>query len=289
VSGDRRAGLRGNANPSNLIRIMPAEGAEMRATRSSPLISDLPNIAADVVLRVRKKSPRVHCLTNTVAQNFTANVLLAAGAVPSMTVAPEEIAEFVARADALLINLGTFDRERRESAEIATEEAVEERRPWVLDPVFVDRSQVRCSFAAELMARMPRLVRLNAAEFSALANAEAGGDDLNRFALDRLCTVALTGATDTVTDGARVVAIENGDPLMSRVTAIGCAGTALTAACLAVEADPWLATAAGLLAFAVAGECAAMRAQGPGSFAVELLDALANLDAESLRARARLW
>jgi hydroxyethylthiazole kinase len=62
----------------------------------------------------------------------------------------------------------------------------------------------------------------------------------------------------------------------------------LVAACLAVEADPWLATVAGLLVFALAGECAAVRACGPGSFAVELLDALANLDRETLRVRARL-
>src|ERR1700732_477405 len=94
VSGNRSARLRGNANPSIMIRIMPAEGAEMRASRSSPLISDLPDIAADVVARVREKSPRVHCLTNTVAQNFTANVLLAAGAGASMTGAPGGVAGF---------------------------------------------------------------------------------------------------------------------------------------------------------------------------------------------------
>src|ERR1700737_5342975 len=135
-------------------------------------------LAIDAVLRVRERRPRIHCITNAVAQNFTANVLLAAGAVPSMTVAPDEIADFVARADALLINLGTFDRERREAAEIAAEEAIEEQRPWVLDPVFVDRSQVRCTFAAKLMARMPRLVRLNGAEFTALGNAEGGEDAL---------------------------------------------------------------------------------------------------------------
>src|SRR5437660_6182299 len=117
---------------------------------SKPKPSELADIAADILARLRAKNPRVHCITNAVAQNFTANVLLAAGAVPSMTVAPDEIADFVARADALLINLGTFDRERREAAEIAAEEAIEEQRPWVLDPVFVDRSQVRCTFAAKL-------------------------------------------------------------------------------------------------------------------------------------------
>ena len=61
------------------------------------------------------RSPRVHCITNAVAQNFTANVLLAAGAVPSMTLSVEEIGPFVAGANALLVNLGTFDHERREA------------------------------------------------------------------------------------------------------------------------------------------------------------------------------
>jgi hydroxyethylthiazole kinase len=65
------------------------------------------DIAADVLARIKGRAPRVHCITNSVAQAYTANVLLAAGAVPSMTIAPEEIAAFVAGADALLVNLGT--------------------------------------------------------------------------------------------------------------------------------------------------------------------------------------
>src|SRR6266852_8076817 len=140
----------------------------MRALTANPLISSLPDIASDILLRVRNKSPRVHCMTNAVAQNFTANILLAAGAVPSMTVAPEEIAEFVARADALLVNLGTLDRERREAAAIAVEAAA--GRPWLLDPVFVDRSASRTAFARALAAKGPRVVRLNGAEFSVLAD-----------------------------------------------------------------------------------------------------------------------
>jgi len=256
----------------------------MHAPQSIP--ADLPDVAAAILARLAARSPRVHCITNAVAQNFTANVLLAVGAVPSMTVAPEEIAEFVARADALLVNLGTLDRERREAAAIAVEAAA--GRPWLLDPVFVDRSASRTAFARALAAKGPRVVRLNGAEFAALADAAPTDDALKRYALDRRCVVALTGATDTVTEGARLAKIRNGDPLMGRVTAMGCAGAAVVAACLAVEGDPWLATAAGLLAFAVAGECAVARARGPGSFAVEIVDALAALDLATLRARARV-
>ena len=62
---------------------------------------DMPQMAAALIERLRARSPRVHCITNAVAQNFTANVLLAAGCVPSMTLVAEEIGAFVAGADAL--------------------------------------------------------------------------------------------------------------------------------------------------------------------------------------------
>jgi hydroxyethylthiazole kinase len=100
--------------------------------------------------------------------------------------------------------------------------------------------------------------------------------------------IGLTGETDVVTDGARVAAIRNGHPLMSRVTAMGCVASALVAACLAVEGDAWLATTAALLALGVAGEGAAAHAHGPGSFAIEILDALDALDRDGLLARAKV-
>src|SRR5450631_1704087 len=116
---------------------MPAEGDEMHSPGALSH-DDLPQIAAAVLDRLRARSPRVHCITNAVAQNFTANVLLAAGCVPSMTLSPDEIAPFVAGSHALLVNLGTLDRERREAIEIAVETASQDNVPWVLDPVFVE-------------------------------------------------------------------------------------------------------------------------------------------------------
>ena len=65
---------------------------------------DLLNAAVEAMARLRADGARVHCLTNSVAQAFTANLLLAAGATPSMTMAREEIRDFASRADAVLIN-----------------------------------------------------------------------------------------------------------------------------------------------------------------------------------------
>jgi len=109
--------------------------------------SDLAQAACVALDRLRARSPRVHCITNNVAQNFTANILLSLGCVPSMTLSPEEIAGFVAGSDALLVNLGTFDAERRQAVELAIGAATGKKIPWVLDPVFVDRSAPRADFA----------------------------------------------------------------------------------------------------------------------------------------------
>jgi hydroxyethylthiazole kinase len=251
-------------------------------------IVDIAAACADVIERVRAHSPRVHCITNAVAQNFTANVLLAAGARPSMTISPEEVGSFVASADALLVNLGTFDAARRQAADTATDVAAEEGLPWVLDPVLIDRSQPRAAYAADLVSRGPRAVRLNRPEFTTLASAAPEGEALRRYAGDARTVIGLTGETDVVTDGARVASIRNGHPFMARVTAMGCVASALVAACLAVEGDAWLATTAALLALGVAGEGAAAHACGPGSFAVEILDALDRLDRDGLLARAKV-
>jgi hydroxyethylthiazole kinase len=248
---------------------------------------ELADIAADVLARIRERAPRVHCITNSVAQQYTANMLLAAGAVPSMTISADEIGAFVAGADALLVNLGTFDRERKSAIEVAVKTAAEKELPWLLDPVFVDRSPGRAQFGRALLDDRPSVVRLNHAEFAALSGKKAESDVAARFAEVNATIVALTGDVDIVSDGRRRIAIANGDPLMGAVTAMGCAGAAFVCAALAVEADAWLATPAALAAFGVAGEVAAQAAQGPGSFAVAMIDALHQLDRVTLRARVK--
>ncbi len=251
-------------------------------------LSELPAITADVIERIRAKRPRVHCITNAVAQNFTANMLLAAGAVPSMTIAQKEVRAFAVRADAVLVNLGTFDPERQKASLAAIAVANKRGVPWVLDPVFIDRSPPRAAFAKALLAKKPRAIRLNAAEFGALSGGKTDDAALVKFAKARKTVVGLTGQHDFVRDGERLATIANGDPLMARVTAMGCVASALVGAALAVEPDAWKATAAALIAIGVAGEMAAARARGPGSFAMEILDAVHALDRDTLIARARV-
>jgi len=248
---------------------------------------ELAGQATALLLRLRAKSPRVHCITNSVAQNFTANALLALGAVPSMTLSGEEIGAFVARSDALLVNLGTFDRERREATSIAVDAASQNGLPWVLDPVFIDRAEQRAVYARDLILLEPKAIRLNAAEFTALSGAAPSRETVEACAGARRLVVGLSGATDLISDGERTAALTNGHPLMARVTAMGCAGSAIVAACLTVEPDALVATASAMLIVGIAGEMAAEKSPGPGSFAAAILDALYTIDGKTIAERAR--
>jgi hydroxyethylthiazole kinase len=240
--------------------------------------------SAALLDQIRARRPRIHCVTNGVAQAFTANALLAVGALPSMTTSPEEIGAFVAGADALLVNLGTLDDDRRRAIRIAIDAAAAKALPWVLDPVFIDRSPARAVFARALTALKPAVVRGNETEIATLSQ----GQPIEPYARELGTVIAATGETDHVMDGTRVVGTPNGHPFMAQVTAMGCAGAALIAAFLAVAKDPFEACAAALLTAGIAGEIAAEQAHGPGTFAVAYIDALHGLDSGKFATRARV-
>ena len=164
------------------------------------------------------------------AQNFTANVLLALGCVPSMTLSAGEIGAFVARSDALLVNLGTFDRERREATEIAVDTARGTTLPWVLDPVFVDRAPRARVFARELVGARPACGAAQSRRIFRAGGRRAHARCGVAYAREHGLSSALSGETDLVTDGERFAAVANGHALMAKVTAMGCAGSALVAA-----------------------------------------------------------
>lgn len=251
---------------------------------------------------MREKPPLVHCITNYVAMNIAANVLLAAGASPAMVHAAEEAGEFAGIANALTINIGTLSTQWLEGMQGAAKAANAAGKPWVLDPVAHYATGFRRAAVADLLELRPTIIRGNASEIIALAGGESRGqgvdsrdpveqaeDSARRLAERQRTIVAVTGAVDFVTDGARAVRIAGGSALMPQVTALGCSLTCLVGAFAATAPeDLFGATVAALATFAVAGEDAALGAAGPGSFSWRFLDALAAIDAETLDARARV-
>jgi hydroxyethylthiazole kinase len=99
-----------------------------------------------------------------------------------MTIARDEIASFVTGANALLVNLGTFDGQRGAAIDAAIGAANVARKPWLLDPVFIDRSPPSARFARELLTRGLAVMRLNQAEFGALSDDPTGARGPGSFA-----------------------------------------------------------------------------------------------------------
>ena len=231
--------------------------------------------AADILERVRGARPRVHCLMNTVVQKFTADGISVLGAIPSMTSSLEEVEAFVDRADALTVNLGTLDQEKRRAIELAVNVANAQAKPWIVDPVHIDSSPSRLAFARTLLKRSPSCVRGNAAEMAAL------GDTGPRLIIQ-------TGASDRLSQNGEIIRIENGHPWMAMVTGTGCLSGGLIAAFMAVEPDMLIASAAALLVVGVSAELAVEHSRGPGSFGVALLDAISSITQSDLVSRARI-
>ena len=250
--------------------------------------------------KLRARRPLVHQITNYVVMNETANATLALGALPVMAHAPQEVEEMAANAGALVLNIGTLSEHWIEAMLLAGQAA---KGPIVLDPVGAGATRYRTETAKRLLAELDvTVVRGNAAEVATLAGHAAeirGVESINtapttaevaRDAARTLGTiVSVTGPTDHVSDGERVVAVSNGHKLLATVSGTGCMSTAVTGSFLAAKPkEPLEAAAEALAAFGVAGEDAARDAQGPGTFHAGLYDALYNLDPDTLDRRAKV-
>ncbi len=172
--------------------------------------------------------------------------------------------------------------------------------PVVLDPVGAGATAFRTDAAKRILDQVEvTVVRGNAGEVATLVGvaAEVAGSS-RRSGRGRRSSpgggralgvvASVTGAVDHVSDGERSVAISNGDSMMATITGTGCMSSAITGCFLAVAPSPFQAAVQALVAFGVAGEDAARGAKGPGSFHVNLYDALYALDPATLDARARI-
>ncbi|OAN29337.1 hydroxyethylthiazole kinase [Plantibacter sp. H53] len=248
---------------------------------------------------MREHTPLVQSITNAVVTNFTANVLLAIGAAPAMTDIPTEAGPFARIASGVLLNLGTPQAEQREAMVEAASAANDAGTPWVLDPVAVGFLPVRTALAADLLDLRPTIVRGNASEIIALAGLGAGGRGVDStdsvdsaieaataIARTSGAVVAISGPTDVITDGERIVRCSNGHAWLTLVTGGGCALGAVLAAFASLDDDRLLTTVAATTAYTVAAQLAAAESRGPGSFAPAFLDRLHLLDADTVRSLA---
>lgn len=218
--------------------------------------------------RVRQRRPLVHCISNIVTAGDCANLLLAAGASPTMAHHPQEVEEITQGCAALVCNLGAT--ESYEAMQKAAVKSSECGHPIVIDPVGTGGSAFRRNYFKELCRQADiTCIRGNASEIEALVTdsptvtgvdaisahetrdkiTEAGktaktGETANAdkiaeaemaqmLARRHGCIVVVSGEVDVVTDGAAVYRIENGSPIMADITGTGCMLSALLSAHLA--------------------------------------------------------
>lgn len=258
--------------------------------------------AAANLRAVRTDTPLVHNITNFVVMNFTANSLLAMGASPVMAHAENEVADMVAHAGALVLNIGTLTNSWVESMIKAGRAAAERDIPIILDPVGAGATPLRTQSAKKIIDETGvSIIRGNASEIISLRHSDSatrGVDSLHSveeaeetakiLARELQATLAITGPVDLVTDGDRILKISNGHGLMPFVTGTGCAASAVIGAFSAVDRDTVSAAATALAFFGLAGENAALSADAPGSFQIALLDALYTISSVDLLGGARI-
>ncbi len=259
--------------------------------------------------RARELAPLVQCITNFVTVNDCANMLLAAGASPTMAMDPREAAEAVSGANGLVCNLGAI--EHVDSMVLAGRRANELGVPVVLDPVAAGGTTLRRQQSARLLREVRfAAIRGNASEIRGLARQGSGGSGVDAAALDAVTeenlpqsvelmrrlavelgtVIAVSGVLDVVSDGARTAVLRNGCATMARITGSGCMLTTLMGAfCAAAPETPFDAVCAAMAAMGVAGELAEARrlqnGTGNATFRTDLIDAVFNLTEKDMKER----
>ena len=176
---------------------------------------------AEGVDRIRREVPLVHNVTNLVAMTLSANVLIAAGASPIMSAAPEEAGELAAMSR----RPGRQHRhahprlDRRRAGGHRAAHAVPAAHGSSI-PVGVGATAFRRDTAARPGgAGSRRIIRGNASEIMALAGRGGGRQGCRQHGRRRCrqpsrakrspartgAVVAVTGAVDLVTDGSRTL------------------------------------------------------------------------------------
>lgn len=266
--------------------------------------TDQLHIQTDVILQkvvdawteLQTQQPLVHCITNSVAANYAANILLAAGASPAMIDNPFEAESFASIAAALSINLGTPTSEQMQAMQISAQTVANKNTPWVLDPVgYGSFLKWRSEMVDQLVLLHPTIIRGNASEISALAGnqVESKGVDSAvssnevylqaQALLNHSECVAISGESDFVLSKElhHVIQINGGSFLQPKITATGCALGALIAAYSAVT-TPAIATISAHIHFAIAGKLAFEKASAVGSFNVAFLDEIYQMSANKI-------
>lgn len=254
------------------------------------------------VCNTRKTIPLVGSITNIITIDFVANAQLASGGSAAMVYLDEEAVALAAVSQAFYINMGSLLPVHEHAVVDAARALGGDGIPWVLDPVGIGIGTMRARILDKLKDYNPSVIRCNASEAIALAQAweldthgarglVKGVDSTDSVQEARAAAlslarhtggaVAVSGEVDLVTDGTTVALSQGGSPLMAKVTGFGCS-LGGTAAVYAACASPLVAALTATNAYNLAASRAQEQAAGPASFKVGFIDALYNASPEDI-------
>ena len=251
---------------------------------------------SELMASVRSRKPLVHHITNYVTVNDCANSCICAGGAPIMTDDIDDVVDMVSMTQCLVINIGTLNRRTVESMLAAGETASAKGIPIVLDPVGAGATPLRTNTAMKLIEKVkPDVIKGNAGEMGVLSgfggdvrgvdSHGASGDMgaiVKRVASKYGCVAAATGPLDYVSDGDVTIELSNGHDLQGCVSGTGCMLSSVVGCYVGANGVSAESVSAAISAFNIAAQDAAAACRGPGTFKPAFLDALYNLDGESL-------
>ena len=257
---------------------------------------------SEVFEKVRRDKPLVHHITNWVTIYDCANMTRAFGALPVMAHAKEESGDMAAIASSLVLNIGTLTPELIDSMIVAGKSANNKEIPVILDAVGVGATKFRDEEALRLLNEIKiDIIKGNASEIAKLAgeNVTTRGVESTKVESDLIevarrlankykSTVVITGKEDIITNGHKVYLVNNGHPMMGSIVGTGCMAASVIGAFAGVEKDYARAAAFALASYGIAGELAASKSRGPGTFKENFYDEAYNLDAQKISQRARI-
>ncbi len=247
-----------------------------------------------ILQNIRNKKPLVHHITNWVTIYDCANVTRAFGALPVMAHAFEECADMTRFSSALVLNIGTLTNELIDAMIISANAANKKGIPIVLDSVGVGATEFRDLMCSKIINTVRvDIIKGNYSEIAKLAGEKAitrgveateiDSDPVKiakKFAGSMSCVAVMTGKEDIISDGKTTYVVKNGHDLMGSIVGTGCMAASVIGTFAAINADFTDAARDALCYFGIAGELAAKKSTGPGSFKMYFYDEIYNLTDE---------
>ncbi|MDE6761631.1 MAG: hydroxyethylthiazole kinase [Lachnospiraceae bacterium] len=263
---------------------------------------------------VRNNVPLVHFITNYVTVNDVANMMLACGGSPIMSDEISDVEDITSICNATVLNIGTLNKNTIESMIAAGKKANQSGHPVILDPVGAGASKLRTETTFRLLKEIKfTVIRGNISEIKTVYSGSGSTKGVDADVADVVtednleetvafakelskttgAIIAITGAIDVIADEKQAYAVRNGVAVMSRITGTGCMLDAVIAGYVTANADNKVkAVLAAIAAEGLCGEIAAQKVEAEGSgtssFRMHLIDAMSNLDGETLMAGAKV-